>query len=122
MSTPLILPYAGISPSLDTPLTHAGEGSAILGRVTLGRHAAIGPRTVLRADGHDVKAGNDFYAGARTTLHIAHEVYPCIVGDHVTVGDDCCVHACLVGSNVIVGDGTVILDGAIIGDNVIFEP
>lgn len=119
---PLILPYAGIVPSFATPLTHTGEGSAILGRVTLGRHAAIGARTVLRADGHDVKAGDDFFAGARTTLHIAHEVFPCIVGDRVTVGDDACVHACMLGNNVIVGDRTVILDGAIVGDNVIFEP
>lgn len=122
MTSPLILPYAGIVPSFATPLAHAGEGSAILGRVTLGRHASIGDRTVLRADGHDVKAGDDFHAGARTTLHIAHDVFPCIVGDRVTVGDDACVHACMVGSNVIVGDRTVILDGAIVGDNVIFEP
>ncbi|HKY85927.1 MAG TPA: gamma carbonic anhydrase family protein [Pseudorhodoplanes sp.] len=120
--SPLILPYAGIIPSFATPPAHAGEGSAILGRVTLGRHASIGARTVLRADGHDVKAGDDFFAGARTTLHIAHEVFPCIVGDRVTVGDDCCVHACMLGSNIIVGDRTVILDGAIVGDNVIFEP
>jgi len=119
---PLILPYAGIVPRFATPLAHAGEGSAILGRVTLGRHAFVGDRTVLRADGHDVKAGEDFHAGARTTLHIAHDVFPCIVGDRVTVGDDACVHACMVGSNVIVGDRTVILDGAIVGDNVIFEP
>ena len=122
MTSPLILPYAGIVPSFATPLAHTGEGSAILGRVTLGRHASIGARTVLRADGHDVKAGDDFFAGARTTLHIAHEVFPCIVGDRVTVGDDACVHACMLGSNIIVGDRTVILDGAIIGDNVIFEP
>jgi len=119
---PLILPYAGISPALATPLAHAGEGSAILGRVTLGRHASVGHRTVLRADGHDVKAGDDFHAGARSTLHIAHEVFPCIVGDRVTVGEDACVHACMVGSNVIVGGRTVILDGAVVGDNVIFEP
>ena len=121
-SRPLILAYAGITPSFATPLTHTGEGSAILGRVTLGRHTSIGARTVLRADGHDVKAGDDFYAGARTTLHIAHEVFPCIVGDRVTVGDEACVHACMLGSNVIVGDRTVILDGAMVGDNVIFEP
>ncbi len=120
--SPLILPYAGITPKFATPLAYAGDGSAILGRVTLGRHAWIGARTVLRADGHDVKAGDDFHAGARTTLHIAHEVFPCIVGDRVTVGEDACVHACIVGSDVIVGDGTVILDGAIVGDNVIFEP
>lgn len=120
--SPLILPYAGIVPSFATPLAHAGEGSAILGRVTLGRHAWIGDRTVLRADGHDVKAGDDFHAGARTTLHIAHDVFPCIVGDRITIGDDACVHACMLGSNIIVGDRTVILDGAIVGDNVIFEP
>jgi hypothetical protein len=40
--SPLILPYAGITPSFATPLAQAGEGSAILGRVTLGRHAFIG--------------------------------------------------------------------------------
>jgi carbonic anhydrase/acetyltransferase-like protein (isoleucine patch superfamily) len=120
-SRPLILPYAGITPKFATPLSHAGEGAAILGRVTLGRHAWIGARAVLRADGHDVRAGDDFHAGARTTLHIAHDIFPCIVGDRVTVGEDACVHACMVGSNVIVGNGTVILDGAIIGDNVIFE-
>lgn len=118
---PLILPYAGVVPAFATPLAYAGEGSAILGRVTLGRNAWIGPRAVLRADGHVVQAGDDFHAGARTTLHIAHEVFPCIVGNRVTVGEDACVHACNVGSDVIVGDGTVILDGAIVGDNVIFE-
>lgn len=122
MISPLILPYAGVSPAFSTPLDHAGPGAAVLGRVTLGRGAWLGARAVIRADGHYVKAGDDFHLGARSTLHIAHQVFPCVVGDRVTVGENACVHACTVGSDVIVGDGTVILDGAIVGDNVVFEP
>ncbi len=122
MISPLILPYAGVSPAFATPLAQAGAGAAVLGRVTLGRNAWLGARAVIRADGHYVKAGDDFHLGARATLHIAHQVFPCIVGDRVTVGENACVHACSVGSDVIVGDGTIILDGVVVGDNVIFEP
>jgi carbonic anhydrase/acetyltransferase-like protein (isoleucine patch superfamily) len=117
----LILPYHGVSPRFASPVVHAGEGAAILGRVKLGRNAWIGPHAVLRADGHDVTAGDDFHCGARTTLHIAHEVFACIVGDRVTVGENACVHACTVGSDVVIGDNTVILDGAVVADNVVFE-
>lgn len=119
---PLILPYAGVTPRFASPLAHAGTGSATLGRVTLGRNAWLGAYTVIRADGHFVSAGEDFHLGARSTLHIAHEVFSCTVGDRVTVGEHACVHACKLGSDIVVGDRTVILDGAMIGDNVIFEP
>jgi carbonic anhydrase/acetyltransferase-like protein (isoleucine patch superfamily) len=119
---PLILPYAGVTPRFASPLAHAGTGSATLGRVTLGRNAWLGAYTVIRADGHFVTAGEDFHLGARSTLHIAHEVFSCTVGDRVSVGEYACVHACTLGSDIVVGDRTVILDGAVVGDNVIFEP
>jgi carbonic anhydrase/acetyltransferase-like protein (isoleucine patch superfamily) len=109
-------------PDIAAPPIHAGLGSAVLGRVTLGRNAWLGPLSVIRADGHFVKVGDDFNLGARSTLHIAHDIFPCIVGDRVTVGENACVHACTVGSNVAIEDGTVILDGAIVEDNVAFQP
>ncbi len=118
----LILPYANISPRFATPLVHAGVGSAILGRVTLGRNAWIGPRVLIRADGHDVRAGDDFHIGARSTLHIAHEMFACIIGDGVAVGENSCVHACTVGDDVVIDDGVVILDGAVVENNVVLEP
>lgn len=119
---PLILPYAGVPPSIGVPVAYAGMGSAVLGRVTLGRNAWLGPLSVMRADGHFVKVGDDFHLGARSTVHIAHEIFPCIIGDCVTVGENACVHACTVGSNVVIDDGTVILDGAVVEDNVAFQP
>ena len=119
---PHILPYAGISPSFATPPAHAGVGSAVLGRVTVGRNAWLGALSVMRADGHFVRVGDDFHLGARSTLHINHEIFPCIVGDRVSVGRNACVHACTVGSDVVVGDDVVILDGAVVDDNVVLEP
>jgi carbonic anhydrase/acetyltransferase-like protein (isoleucine patch superfamily) len=118
---PHILPYAGQPPSLGGPVAYAGMGSAVLGRVTLGRNAWLGPLSVIRADGHFVKVGDDFHLGPRSTLHINHEVFPCIVGDRVAVGENACVHACTVGSDVVIDDGTVILDGAIVEDHVVFQ-
>ena len=119
---PHTLPYSGISPIFATPPVHAGAGSAVLGRVTLGRNAWLGALSVMRADGHFVRVGDDFHLGARSTLHINHEIFPCIVGDRVSVGRNACVHACTVGSDVVIGDNVVILDGAVVEDNVVLEP
>jgi carbonic anhydrase/acetyltransferase-like protein (isoleucine patch superfamily) len=75
----------------------------------------------MRADGHFVRVGDDFHVGPRSTLHINHEIFPCIVGDRVSVGANACVHACTVGSDVVIGDDVVILDGAVVEDNVVLE-
>jgi carbonic anhydrase/acetyltransferase-like protein (isoleucine patch superfamily) len=121
-ATPHVLTYAGTAPAFAAFLSHAGAGAAVLGRVTVGRSAWLGALSVIRADGHFVKVGDDFHLGPRSTLHINHEIFPCIVGDRVAVGSNACVHACTVGSNVVVGDGVVVLDGAVVEDNVVLEP
>jgi carbonic anhydrase/acetyltransferase-like protein (isoleucine patch superfamily) len=118
---PFILSYTKIAPVFAGPPVHAGTGSAVLGRATLGRNAWLGDLSVIRADGHFVRAGDDLHVGARSTLHINHGIFPCIVGDRVTVGENACVHACTVGSDVAIDDGTVILDNAVVEDNVAFE-
>jgi carbonic anhydrase/acetyltransferase-like protein (isoleucine patch superfamily) len=117
----MILPNEGIEPEFASPLARAGIGTSVLGRVTLGRHAWLGDYSVVRADGHFVKAGDDLHLGPRSTLHIAHGIFPCIVGDRLTVGRNACVHACTVGNDVVVGDNCTILDGSTTGDNVVFE-
>ncbi len=118
----LVLPYAGVEPRFAAAPVHAGEGAAVLGRVTIGSRARLGPLSVIRADGHDVEIGDDFHLGARSTVHIAHDIYPTLIGDRVSVGVNACVHACTVGNDVVVDDGSVILDGSIVEDDVILEP
>jgi carbonic anhydrase/acetyltransferase-like protein (isoleucine patch superfamily) len=116
---PFILPYEKVFPAFGSKPSHAGEGSSVLGRATLGKNAWLGAFSVIRADGHFVRVGDDFHLGARSTLHIAHDVFPCIVGDRVAVGRNACVHACTVGSDVVIEDGGVILDGSAVEDEVV---
>jgi len=53
--------------------------------------------------------------GVDAVVHLADD-YPCLIGDHVTVGHSAIVHACKVGNEVLVGMGAVIRDGAVIGE------
>jgi carbonic anhydrase/acetyltransferase-like protein (isoleucine patch superfamily) len=75
----------------------------------------------VRADGHFVDIGDEFWLGEHSTVHIAHELYPCIIGDRVTVGSNACVHACTVGNDCVVEDNAVILDGSVIQDGVVLQ-
>ena len=118
---PFILPYAGAVPHFATSPAYCGPGAAVLGRATLGARACLGARSVIRADGHFVRAGDDFSLGDRATVHIAHDVYPAIAGDRVTIGQNAVVHACTLGSDIVVEDNAVILDGSVVADGVVIE-
>jgi carbonic anhydrase/acetyltransferase-like protein (isoleucine patch superfamily) len=116
-----LLPYFGTHPQIAAPPRHAGANSAVVGRVTLGRDAWLGAASVIRADGHYVRAGDDLTLGHAATIHIAHELYPTYVGDHVTVGSNAVVHACEVHDGCIVEDDAVILDGSVIEAGAVIE-
>jgi carbonic anhydrase/acetyltransferase-like protein (isoleucine patch superfamily) len=120
-SPPLILPYHGVEPRLATPPAWCGHKSAILGRTTMGRAASVGSYAVLRGDGHYVEVGDDFWLGARSTVHIAHGVYPAIIGDRVSAGRNTVIHACTVGDDCVFEDDVVILDGSTVESCVVIE-
>lgn len=111
----IVMPYQGTAPKFSSDPIHAGAGAAVLGRATLGRRAWLGTRSVIRADGHYVRIGDDFRLGARGTVHIAHDIHPAHVGDGVTAGVNAIIHACDVGDRCHIGRDVVILDGSTVG-------
>ncbi len=115
------LPYGGTWPQIASAPREARAGHALVGRVTLGRDAWLGAGSVIRADGHFVRIGDALHFGRGATVHIAHEVYPTVVGDRACVGANAVVHACTLGDDVVVEDGAVILDGATVGAGTVVE-
>ncbi|MBX9934254.1 MAG: gamma carbonic anhydrase family protein [Methylobacterium sp.] len=121
MSPDLILPHDGVVPRFAARPVWCGRASAVIGAATIGAQAWLGDDSVIRADGERVAIGDRFWLGHRSTVHIATDTYPALVGDRVTVGRNAVVHACTVGSDVVIEDEVVILDGAVVEDGVLIE-
>jgi carbonic anhydrase/acetyltransferase-like protein (isoleucine patch superfamily) len=116
-----LLAYRGTRPQLMGMPRHAGANSAIVGRVTLGRDAWLGAASVIRADGHYVRAGTRLTLGHGATIHIAHDLYPTVVGDDVTVGNNAVIHACEVHDGCVIEDNAVVLDGCVLESGAVIE-
>jgi carbonic anhydrase/acetyltransferase-like protein (isoleucine patch superfamily) len=117
----LVLPYRDAAPAFAAAPRRAGPMSAVVGRVTIGGGAWLGDHTIIRADGHFVRIGDDLSLGSGSTVHIAQDLYPTVIGDRVTIGRDAVVHACTVGDDCVIEDGVVVLDGSIVEAGVVLE-
>jgi carbonic anhydrase/acetyltransferase-like protein (isoleucine patch superfamily) len=86
----------------------------VIGDVTIDAFASIWPGAVVRGDQDNyVKIGKRSNVQDGSVLHVTPE-RPCIVGDGVTIGHRCVVHACTVMNNARIGIGAVVLDGAVV--------
>ena len=121
MDAGLILPFDGIEPRLGDGTRFLGPGASVLGKVEAGPDTLIAGSAAIRADGHFVRIGEGCFFGEASTVHIAQDLYPTIIGDRVTVGRGAVVHACTVGSDCVIEDNVVILDGSVVEDGVLIE-
>jgi carbonic anhydrase/acetyltransferase-like protein (isoleucine patch superfamily) len=115
-----LLSYLGVEPRLEAP-RHFGAGAAVIGRATIGPGGWLSASSTVRADGHEVQAGRDLMLGPRATVHIAHDLYPTLIGDQVTIGENAVIHACQVGDGCVVEEGAVILDGSVVAAGAVIE-
>ncbi len=94
---------------------YIAKTAVVLGDVRLGEHSSVWYNAVVRGDINYIEVGHHTNIQDNAVLHLADE-FPCIVGNHVTVGHSAVVHACTVGSEVLIGMGAIVLDGAVVGD------
>ena len=99
--------------------------AVIIGRVKIGRDSSIWCNSVARGDVSHIEIGERSNIQDLTMLHVTHynpgksEESPLKIGNDVTVGHNCCIHACTIKDNVLVGMGTTILDNSVIESNII---
>ena len=120
-AAPLILPFAGIDPVFESAPRACGERSSVLGRATIGSGLLLGPFATVRADGNEVTIGSDVCFGEGTTVHIAQDLQPTVVGDRVAVGRNAVVHACTIGDDCVIEDDVVVLDGSVVGRGAVID-
>ena len=99
----------------------ARAGHALVGRLTLGAGAWLGAGSIVRADGHYVRIGEQFHLGRGATVHIAHDRCPTVVHERVSVGANAVVHACALLADVVVDEDCVVLDGSVVGAGAVLQ-
>ena len=115
--------YQGVSPQISVS-AYVDPSAVIIGKVTIGENASIWCNAVARGDVSYIQIGNNSNIQDLTMLHVTHNnpgktnETPLIIGDNVTVGHNCCLHACTLENHVFVGMGSTILDNAYIEKNV----
>jgi len=95
----------------------------VIGDVVIGDDASIWPGTVIRGDVNHIRIGARTNVQDGTIIHVSHDSpynkggYPTLLGEGVTVGHGCILHACTIGDYCLIGMGTCILDGAVVEAN-----
>ncbi len=118
-----IRPYLEHHPKIDSTC-YIDDLSVVIGEVTLAENVSVWPFAVIRGDVNQIKIGRNSNVQDHTMLHVSHkkadkpEGSPLIIGEDVTIGHHVKLHGCTIGNRVLVGISTIILDDAIIEDDV----
>jgi carbonic anhydrase/acetyltransferase-like protein (isoleucine patch superfamily) len=110
----IVLPYLDHKPRIGSGVS-AHASAAIIGRTRLDSDCTLSELTLVRADGEDVRVGADCWFGEASTVHIADQVFPAVIGAHVTVGRYGLVHACTVADDCVIGEHAAVMDGSVVG-------
>ena len=111
MSVKIFSPQIGKSVYID-------PSAQVIGRVRIGDYSSVWPGCVARADIQQIRIGRYSNIQDLSLLHVETN-QGCTVGDYVTIGHQVCLHACTVKDMALVGIGSIVLDGAVIGEAVL---
>ena len=118
--TATIVAYKGMKPKISSDAFVACS-SSLIGDVTIEQDASIWFGCVLRGDVARIHIGKRSNIQDGTIIHV-NSAKPelnipqlhTIIGDDVTVGHQCLLHACTINDRAFIGMQTCIMDGAII--------
>lgn len=110
----MLLPYNGLKPQI-APTAYVAESADLIGDVTLGEHASVWFRAVLRGDVNYIRIGARTNIQDGSVLHGMKDLYAVEVGEEVTVGHNVTLHGCTIENLCLIGMGAVILNNARIG-------
>ena len=112
------LPHLFHKPQID-PTVFLASGSKIIGDVHIGKDSSVWFNSVIRADVNFVRIGERTNIQDLTLIHESYQASPTLIGNDVTIGHSCVLHACTIKDFSMIGMGSTLLDDAELGEFVL---
>jgi carbonic anhydrase/acetyltransferase-like protein (isoleucine patch superfamily) len=115
--------YNNITPTINARV-YIDDSAVLYGDITIGDDASIWPLVAARGDVNTISIGKRTNIQDGTVLHVTRKSpsnpngNPLIIGDDVTIGHNAMLHGCILGNRILVGMSAIIMDGAVIEDDV----
>ncbi|RYE89947.1 MAG: gamma carbonic anhydrase family protein [Oxalobacteraceae bacterium] len=110
----MLFELSGVLPRVDDDAWVA-PNATVIGDVWLGAGSTVWFGAVLRGDTNRICIGQRSNVQDNTVIHVnAGAEWACTIGDDVTIGHACIIHACTLHDRAFVGMGATVLDGAVI--------
>ena len=119
----MIRNFEGISPTI-AESSYIDPSAVIIGDVVIGSNSSVWPLCVIRGDVNIIRIGDDTNIQDGSVLHVSHasEFNPngaeLHIGNQVTVAHKVMLHGCRIGNQCMIGMGSIVMDDAIIEDQV----
>ncbi len=114
----MLRPYRGVMPRIAAS-AYIDPSAQVIGDVVVGERSSVWPLVAIRGDVNYIRVGDETSIQDNSVLHVDHRVYPCIVGNRVTVGHSVVLHGCVVEDEALIGIGAIVLNGAKIGSGAV---
>jgi carbonic anhydrase/acetyltransferase-like protein (isoleucine patch superfamily) len=114
----LVQPIEALTPRIDADAWLA-DTAVIVGDVTLGAGANVWHGAVLRGDVGWIRVGARTNIQDLACVHLTDQLSNTDIGDDVTVGHGAIIHGATVGAGCLIGMGSIILDNAVVGREVL---
>lgn len=113
VADPVLLPHHGVWPRI-AETAFVAPGAFVAGEVTIGPETGIWPGCVLRGDVNTITIGARTNVQDATVIHVSSQDGPTVIGDEVTIGHHCLIHACTLQDRSFVGMRATVMDGAVV--------
>nr|WP_228347285.1 gamma carbonic anhydrase family protein [Flagellatimonas centrodinii] len=97
----------------------------VIGDVVLGADCSVWPLVTIRGDVNAIRIGARSNVQDNSCLHVTHDGpyspggVALEIGDEVTIGHGVILHACRVGDRCLIGMGAIVMDRAVLEDEVL---
>ena len=104
--------------------SYVDQSAVLIGDIVCGDDVSIWPLVAGRGDVNHIRIGDRTNIQDGTILHVTRkspsqpEGFPLIIGEDVTIGHQCMLHGCKIGNRILVGMGAIVMDGAVVEDDV----